>query len=197
MMSRRVSMTALALALVVLGGCAAPKGTASSAVQQISPTMKLIDAAGGEYEEFTQKLDLAAHGFPQVVRVITTVLRQQPTDKWNPTVNVCANHKRSGASHCLHTHATRDGSRLIAQAIWKPAEGVPHVTTQLPFDLWPSGEHYLDIVLWSDRLVMIIDDREIMDHPTQVVPDEIWYSCSSVVCSVDVVHPYSRSSGKD
>lgn len=187
---RSILILVLTAMMTVLGGCAAPRGADASSVQQLTPTRKLIDAAGGEYEKFSEKLPGVVSNSPQVMRVIFAAHGLQPKDKWNPTMNFCVDTKRIGATHCLQAYATKDGTRLIGKTYWKASEGAELVAADLPFDLEALGEYSLDIIFFKDRLVMKIQDRQIMDHPTQAVPDEYWYSCSSVVCSVEVLYPY-------
>lgn len=167
-----------------------PPAAQSGSVQQLTPTKKLIDAGGGTYERFVEKIPERMSDSPVVMRVIFAAHRLQPKDKWNPTMNFCVAAKRIDSTHCLQAYATKDGTRFIANTHWKASESAELIATDLPFDLAPLEDYYLDIVLSKGRLVMKIQDRQIMDVPTQAAPDEYWSSCLSVVCSVDILYPY-------
>lgn len=163
-----------------------PRGPA----QQHKPSSHVVDAPAGEHEEFSGKLDASPRHDATGMRVVIKMVRLQPSEKWAPTIMFCLGEKHLGSSHCLNTYATRDGTRLVAKLLDKQSEAADVETTRLPFDLVATDDHYLDIVLARDRLVMIIDDEKFFDRPLAEPVDEYWFSCSSVVCSVEVLYPY-------
>ncbi|GAB3413267.1 hypothetical protein NX774_11090 [Massilia agilis] len=174
-----------------LTGCTVAPTAGISSVPQATASPSLVDAPPGDYRKFSSKIDASLTGRLKTMRVVTKAVRLQPSKEWAPTIIFCLKNNKNGGEYCLNTYAVKDGTRIVAKFVNKEAEFNDVITTRLPFDLAPADYHYLDLMFSEDKLIMIIDDEKVVDHPVHGLMDEYWFGCSSIICSVQVIYPFS------
>lgn len=191
MRTRLAYLLACSSAFVALAGCAVQPETPSATPATSALPKGVIDASAGKFHQFSGKLDRSASVPIHAMRVITKAHRLQPSKEWSPTIIFCVKNTGSGAAYCLNTYSAGDGTRFVAELLSRESASAELVNSRLPFYLPALESNYLDLVLLRDRLVIIVNDRESLDHPLPAPLDEYWYSCSSIVCSVDIQYPSS------
>ena len=191
MRTQLAHLLAFVSAVALMAGCAVqPKAPVTATAKSALPD-GVIDASPGKFLQFSGKLDRSAPGRVHAMRVVTKAHQLQPSKDWSPTIIFCVKNTGSGAAYCINTYSAGDGTRFVAELFSKESASAELVNSRLPFYLPALESNYLDLVLLRDRLVIIVNDRESLDHPLPAPLDEYWYSCSSIVCSVDIQYPYN------
>lgn len=176
------------LAALLLSACAsAPRITMQG--NEVPMVQKRHDAKPGQFEKFTYPLKSGKDLPSRALRAVITAEKLRSSPEWRSTIVFCAETKASGASTCLSIAATADGT-AFAPTVVEQAEKLAQVfNTPVPFTISATGSHKLDMVFHDGSFNMMVDDKVILTRKLRSAPDQFWFSCSSVVCAVDVYHP--------
>lgn len=151
-----------------------------------------IDARPGEVQLLKGSLDAEPGKVPGSIRFEFELQKLQPSERWRPTLNICVYAGNEDQVICLQVLKTSGLSQLIPQVLIKEDGTKGATKKETGFLLEAMSTHTLD-VSFSDSLVSFrIDGRLVHEQNISIVPSDYYFSCSSVVCSINIYQPPDR-----
>jgi hypothetical protein len=185
---KHISLLILSAALLSACGTA-PTTSITMKGNEVPIVKKRHDAKPGQFEKFTYPLQAGTELPSRALRAVISAEKLRNTAEWRSTIVFCVDTKRSGAATCLSIAASADGKTFAGTVVQQAATAAPVDNQPLAFALAADVSHTLDFVFHGATMQMMVDSKPVLSTALKSVPDEYWFSCSSVVCAVDVYHP--------
>jgi hypothetical protein len=170
--------------------CAGPVAAETSGLK---PDVSVrIDADPGHYDTRRASLTSSPGRPPEPLRVDFVFQKLQPSERFASTLVLCAYAGQDAPISCVVFYKM-DGFRNLAVDVQSKSSADAKLETKrrslgLPVD----KKHRVD-VSFEDHLVRFaVDGKPVSETHMDINPDSYSYTCSSVVCALDIYHPATR-----
>ncbi len=167
--------------LVSLWGCAHQVQVAQAVADPAYNTTVRIDAGPGKIQRFSAELvqDERLHALFRMEKM-------QPSDKWGPRMMFCV-HDRSEQVYSCVRFARYDGAdHLIVELVDKESAAAEAKSVRTELLLPDFDPIDIQAGLEENTTVFWINGVKVMQRQMETVPTHYSYSCSSIICRVQL-----------
>jgi hypothetical protein len=177
-----VDMKACVLVAIVLlgGGCATPPEHAPEKWPYLMTSV--IAASPGKY--FAYDLPI---GTSEKNEVSVAFKELRPSNNWAPTISFCFHSGEPEKEQtCFNLVVTKDGNQVNPQVFIHPA-GKNYISRYLPASFETFKPITVQIARTNGQVIFSIKGEELFRSEEAFKAKQVSFSCSSAVCSFDIL----------